>query len=470
MGSPSHPLWCVVPSFQCPSFHSPAKPTMSRSSPILRRRAFLKKTTAASAAILTAPAWIRASERAKELQIAVVGCNGMGWSDLSSVGSHPKVRFVGFCDIDSNRFDQVDKAFPGTPHFADYREMLEQLGDRIDAVIVSTPDHMHAPVAMKAMRMGKHIYCQKPLTHTVWEARQMRLLATEKNLTTQMGNQIHSAKEYRLGVRLIHDGVIGKIKEVHSWVGVQGRQYCNRTDRPETAPVPSHVRWDLWLGAAPERPFAPDVYHPFKWRDWQDFGSGALGDFGCHILDPVFGALQLTAPLSLIAENDGTNREVWPGPETISYTFPGTQYTADKEIRIVWRDGGRKPPRELAQMPEGVELPGAGSLFVGEEGTMVLPHVGMPQLYPISKFASFAAPAIQGTNHWHDWVDAVLAGTKTSDGFEYAGPLTETVQLGNIAARMPQKMLTWNSDLLTFGNAPEADAWLTKKYTKGFEV
>lgn len=420
--------------------------------------------------LIGAPALVRASTMAKQLQVAVVGVNGMGWADLSNVGSHKSVQFVGFCDIDRNRFDQADKAFPGVPHFADYREMLSQLADRCDAVIVSTPDHMHAPVASLAMSQGKHIYCQKPLTHTVWEARQLRLLAEKRNLTTQMGNQIHSAKEYRLGVRLIQDGAIGKVREVHSWVGVQGRQYCQRTDRPAPADVPAGVDWNLWLGAAPERPFAPDVYHPFKWRDWQDFGSGALGDFGCHILDPVFGALQLTAPKSIVGSNEGTTREVWPGPETITYTFPGTRYTLGAELPVIWRDGGLKPPRELANLPDGTELPGAGSVFVGEAGAMVLPHVGMPQLYPVQRFQDYKMPDISGTNHWHDWVDAVLAGKKTTDGFEVAGPLTETVQLGNIAARLPGKTLQWDAAKLTFTNHSEANAWLTKSYRAGFEV
>jgi len=451
-----------------------SQPTVSQHSVFrshtVPRRSFIRSTSALAVGTFAMPAVVRASVLAQELHVAVVGVNGMGWSDLSSVGSHKKVKFVGFCDIDSNRFDQADKGFPGVPHFADYREMLSKLGSGVDAVIVSTPDHMHAPAAMMAMEMGKHVYCQKPLTHTVWEARQMRLLAERKNLTTQMGNQIHSAKEYRLGVRLIHDGAIGKIKEVHSWVGVQGRQYCNRTDRPAAADVPANVNWDLWLGAAQERPFAPDVYHPFKWRDWQDFGSGALGDFGCHILDPVFGAVKLTAPTSIIAQNDGTTNEVWPGPETITYTFPGTEYTAGNELRVIWRDGGLKPPRELAQLPDGVELPNAGSLFIGEAGIMVLPHVGMPALYPKDKFATRTQPEVQGTNHWHDWVDAVIEGKKTSDGFEVAGPLTETVQLGNIASRMPGKILQWNAKELKFSNEPSANTMLTKTYRKGFEV
>ena len=402
--------------------------------------------------------------------MACVGVNGMGWADLSNVGSHGSVKFVGFCDIDTSRFDKVDAAFPGVPHFADYREMFSNLGDKVDAVIVSTPDHMHAPVAMQAMELGKHVYCQKPLTHTVWEARQMRMMAEQKGVITQMGNQIHSNAEYRRGVKLIHDGAIGRVREVHSWVGVQGRQYCSRTDRPAAAPVPKGVDWDLWIGAAAMRPYAAEVYHPFKWRDWQDFGSGALGDFGCHILDPVFSALELTAPLSIRAENNGTTREVWPGPETVTFEFPGTARTAEGTIRVIWRDGGLKPPRELGQLPEGAELPAAGSLFMGENGVMILPHVGNPLLYPADKFAGYAIPDLPGASHWHVWVDAVLSGTRTSDGFHYAGPLTETVQLGNIAARLPGATLKWDAATMQLDGAPEAQALLTKHYRDGFVV
>lgn len=437
------------------------------------RRQFVSRSAAAGAMAMAVPGVLNAGNRRRELHVAAVGCNGMGWSDISSVGSHPRVRFVGFCDIDENRFDQVDKGFPGVTHHVDYREMLEALGDRVDAIIVSTPDHMHAPVAMMAMAMGKHVYCQKPLTHTVWEARQMRMLAMKKNVTTQMGNQIHSANEYRSGVKMIRDGrELGRrVSEVHSWVGVQGRQYCQRTDRPAETKVPEGVHWDLWLGAAPWRPFAAEVYHPFKWRDWQDFGSGALGDFGCHILDPVFSALDLTAPASILAHNAGTTNEVWPGPETIEFMFPGTKYTAGEKLRVVWYDGGLKPPNELVKLPPGSELPGAGSLFICENGDrMVLPHVGQAQWYRDRDWLKHELPQGLGSNHWHDWVDAILAGTKTSDGFEYAGPLTETVQLGNIAARHPGVALNWKSDAMVLDGHPHAQGMLTKHYTAGFEL
>ncbi len=436
----------------------------------LSRRAFLQTTAAGAAAALAAPAVISAQTQKTELHVAAIGANGMGWSDLSSVGSHAQVKFVGFCDVDSTRFDKVDAKFPGVAHFADYREMIDKLGDKLDAVIVSTPDHMHAPAAMYAMNRGKHCYCQKPLTHTVWEARQMRLLADKKQLITQMGNQIHSNLEYRLGVKILKSGAIGKITAVHSWVGVKGQNYYQGTGRPPQADVPKGLDWNLWLGCAPERPYAEKWYHHFNWRDWQDFGSGALGDFACHILDPVFTALDLTAPKTIQCDHEGFNPELWPGPEIVQYVFPGTKYTAGDTLPVTWYDGGRKPPRELAQLPEGVELPGGGSLFIGEGGTLVLPHVGMPQLYPKDKFADFKQPEEKGLSHWHVWVDAILSNTRTSDGFHYAGPLTETVQLGNIAALHPGKTLEWDVEALKFQNLPEANALLTKKYRQGFEV
>lgn len=434
------------------------------------RRRFVQQCAAGAGALFAAPAFHRADTPPTQLHVACVGVKGMGFSDLSNIGAHEAVKFVGFCDVDATHFDQADQAFPGVPHFSDFREMLSSLGDTVDAVSVSTPDHMHAPVALAAMRAGKHVYCQKPLTHTVWEARQMRLKAEHAGVITQMGNQIHSHVAYRTGTRLIREGAIGKVKEVHSWIGVQGRQYCNRTDRPDSAPVPDHVDWDLWLGVAPERSYAPDVYHPFKWRDWQDFGSGALGDFGCHILDPVFTALELTAPLSVRADHDGANDEVWPGPETVTFEFPGTDYTAGDRLTLVWRDGGRQPPRELAQLPDGMELPGGGSLFIGEEGNLVLPHVAMPALYPVEKYADFRMPEESNLNHWHVWVDAVLEGTRTSDGFHYAGPLTETVQLGNVAARLPGVSLTWDAEALAVTDVAEANALLTKQYRAGWEI
>lgn len=442
------------------------------------RRRFLKGAATAISAPFILPSGSFSKPLNSTLQVAMIGADGMGYSDLKNIGSHEKVKFVGFCDIDSSRFDKADKDYPGVPHYADYMEMYAKLGDSLDAVCVATPDHSHARASIEAMKLGKHVYCQKPLAHTVWECRQMRLWAEKTGVITQMGNQIHSDLAYRLGVRLLREGAIGKIKEVHSWVSVDGRERTSFDDRPpkslESTP-PASVNWDLWIGGAPMRPYVADAYHPFVWRDWQDFGTGALGDFGCHILDPVFTALELTAPKTILADHYGTNKEVWPGPERVYYSFPGTKFTAGDTLPVTWYDGRLQPPRELAQIPDTLDLPKGGSLLIGETGNLILPHVAGPRMYPVEKFQGFAYPKdVVGLNHRHVWIDAIFANTKTSDGFHYAGPLSETVQLGNVAARFPGETLTWEAESMKItrgeGDSAPVEALLTKSYRKGYEV
>ncbi len=454
-------------------------------SPVSRRE-FLQ-TSAAAGVVLGFPAVVRAANLNGRVQVAAVGVEGMGHTDVHNLSKHEQVKMVGFCDIDARNFARVDKLAPGTPHFADFRVMLEQLGDKVDAVSVSIPDHMHARVAIEAMRRRKHVYVQKPLAHTVWECRQMRLWAEKTGVVTQMGNQVHSQIEYRMATRLLRDGVIGPVKEVHSWCQYTGNERTRLLEPPaETDPLPAEVAWDLWIGTAPMRPYVAGLYHPFAWRDWQDFGGGAaLGDFGCHILDPIFTGLGLTAPLTVSADNTGINRHVWPTAETIRYVFPGNALTAEKTLKVTWSDGGLRPDRKLAQMPADLDLPRSGSLVIGEKGSLVLPHVGGPRLYPAEGFAGFAYPKdIKGLNHWHRWIDAILAGGKTSDGFDYAGPLSETVQLGNVATRAmrpprPKRgsnvvkdaaVLQWDAANLRFTNNDEANRLLSKTYRAGWEV
>jgi len=431
------------------------------------RRTFLKTS---SAAVLGFPALLRSANPNGNLQLAAVGCAGKGFSDIAEVGSHAKAKYVGFCDVDTTRFDKVDAKFPGVPHFADFREMFAKLGDTFDGVIVSTPDHMHASPTIAALQRGKHVYCQKPLSHTVWEARQMRLWAEKAKVATQMGNQIHSASEYRTAVKLIRDGVIGKIKAVHSFQGNPGNKYTNMTAPPPKGPVPETVNWDLWIGAAAMIDYAPEVYHPFKWRDWQHFGNGTMGDFGCHILDPIFTALELSAPLTLRGENSGMNPYTWPASETIEYVFPGTKYTMGKTLPITWYDGGRMPDAALAQMPPDKKLPASGSLLIGEGGTLVIPHVKMPELYPADKFANFTIEKVPGSSHYHAWVESALSGQPTTDNFAYACPLTEAVLLGNVATHLPSVELKWDAVRLKVSGHADAQRLLTKEYRKGWEI
>ncbi len=452
------------------------------------RRTFLKQTAAAAGvAAVGFPAVLSAASPNSKVQVVSIGVDGQGYSDLHNVSAHAKVAYVGFCDVDKNRFARADARVPGVPHFQDFRVMLEQLGDKVDAVCIAIPDHMHAYAGIEAMKRGKHLYCQKPLAQTVWESRQMRLWSEKKNLVTQMGNHIHSAIEYRMATRLIHDGAIGKVKEVYSWVSVSGNERTRLLEPIESGPVPDNLDWNLWIGGAPMRPYAPVIYHPFAWRDWQDFGGGAIGDFACHILDPVFTSLNLRAPLTIAADNSGINRQIWPVAETVKYVFPGTEYTAGPTINVTWSDGGLRPDRALARMPAELDLPRSGSLFIGEKGNLVLPHFAAPRLYPLDNYKEFAYPKdIKGLNHYHRWIDAIVDGTKTSDGFDYAGWLSEAAQLGNVATRLPRRpvksngrltvspeevnVLEWDAENLKIKNNEAANALLTRSYRSGWEV
>ncbi|MEI6465907.1 MAG: Gfo/Idh/MocA family oxidoreductase [Verrucomicrobiota bacterium] len=451
------------------------------------RRTFLKQSALAGAAI-GFPAVLRAANPNSRVQLATIGVSGQGFTDIHNFAAHPKVSYVGFCDIDTASFAKADETVRGVPHFSDFRVMLEQLGAKVDAVSIAIPDHMHALVGVTALQRGKHLYCQKPLAHTVWECRQLQRWAAKQKVVTQMGNQGHSSTEYRIATRLIREGAIGKIKEVHCWCPLTGNERTRRLEPPAPSPVPAGVSWDLWLGSAPHRPFATGVYHPFAWRDWQDFGGGAaLGDFGCHLLDPVFTALDLRAPLTVAADNSGIGRQVWPVMQTVRYEFAGTAYTAGPKVNVTWTDGGLRPNRKLAQIPADVQLPDLGTLFIGENGTMVLPHVAGPRLYPKDRFAEFKYPRdIKGLNHWHRWIDAILGGEPTTAGFDYAAPLSETVQLGNIATRVcepptprrgsnthgarPANTLQWDAANLRFTNHAAATALITKAYRPGWEV
>ena len=439
---------------------------------IASRRSFLKAGAAATAAVsFPAVSWSRVLGANDRLRIASIGCGGKGWSDLTATAASPKVQVVGLCDIDESEkhLGQAAMKYPDAKRFTDWRKLLDGSSE-IDAVIVSTPDHMHAPISLPAMQLGKHVQCQKPLTHSVFEARQMRLAAARYKVVTQMGNQIQSHEAYRTAVKLVHDGAIGKVREVHSWQsGKLGWMLAD--DRPPGGETPpATVHWDEWLGVAPERPYLPTIYHSFNWRAWQDFSNGQLGDFGCHILDPVFMALKLTAPMSIYAEAPPINREVWTKWAKVVYEFPGTEYTAGKAIRVTWYDGEQKfPPADALGLPAGYQLPGSGSVLLGEKGTLVIPHVDTPRLFPEEKFAGFEMPKVGSRDHYISWADACRGEDTTTSSFDYSGPLSETVLLGSIAIRLPQTKLAWNAEKLELTGSPHAQALVTKSYRSGWE-
>jgi predicted dehydrogenase len=381
------------------------------------------------------------------------------------------VTVVALFDIDETRpfLGRAAEKYPQAKTFIDWRRLLDQAKE-FDAVTVSTPDHMHAPIALPAMQLGKHVFCQKPLTHTVFEARQMRLAARKYRVVTQMGNQIQSHEAYLTAVKLVHEGVIGKVKEVHSWQSGAMR-WLLADDRPAQAdPVPEKVHWDDWLGVAPARPYKAKLYHSFNWRAWQDFSNGQLGDFGCHILDPVFLALKLTSPMTIRAEAPPLNREVWARWSTVHYEFPGTDLTTGKTLKLTWYDGeGKFPPREALGLPESYKLAGSGSILLGEKGSLIIPHVDMPKLFPEDKFASYKIEVVPPRDHYVSWADACRGVGTTTSSFNYAGPLTEAVLLGSVAIRCPGETVHWDSTGNRITRLEAANLLLTKRYRKGWE-
>ena len=435
----------------------------------LSRRQFLQRSSLGAASVLTAASWSRVYGANETLRLASVGVGGKGWDDVSRISASPNVSVVALCDIDESEMflGRAAKKFPMAKSFTDWRRLFDTAKE-FDAVSVSTPDHMHAPVSLPAMALGKHVFCQKPLTHTVFEARQMRLAAKKAGVVTQMGNQIQSHEAYRTAVKLVRDGTIGKVKEVHSWQsGKMG--WMLAADRPKDAdPVPETIHWDEWLGTAPTRPYKAKLYHSFNWRAWQDFSNGQLGDFGCHILDPVFMALGLTAPLTVRAESSITNREVWSTWSIVNYEFPGTDYTAGTTLKLTWYDGeGKLPSRDRLGIAADVKLPNSGSLLIGEKGSLVIPHVAMPKLLPEDNFKPFEK--VPGVDHYIGWADACRGVGKTTSHFDYASALTEAVLLGTVAMRTPGETLKWNTAALKVTNSPTANALLTKPYPKGWE-
>ncbi|SIO60393.1 Tat (twin-arginine translocation) pathway signal sequence [Singulisphaera sp. GP187] len=441
------------------------------SKPISRRRFLERSAVAGGVGVLSAAGWSRVYGANERLRVAAIGVWGKGWSDHTSVAASPYVDIVSICDIDEgpDHLGRAAKHYPKAATATDWRKVLDKARD-IDAVIISTPDHMHAPISLAAMQLGKHVFCQKPLAHTVFETRQMQLAAAKNRVVTQMGNQIQSHTAYRTAVKLVHDGVIGKVKEVHSWQS--GPLIWMLVDERPTGsdPVPATLHWDEWLGVAPTRPYKEKIYHPFNWRAWQDFSTGQIGDFACHILDPVFKSLELTAPTTIRGEAPPLPSDLWTRRSTVQYEFPGTARTAGKTIKVTWYDGeGHFPPQEALGLKEGTKLPTAGSLLIGEKGSLVIPHVAAPRLLPEEQFADFKIETVPDRDHYVSWADACRGEGQTTSNFDYSAPLTETVLLGSIAIRNPEQELRWDAGALKITNNATANAMLKKPYRKGWE-
>ncbi len=430
----------------------------------LTRRDALRRLAAIG---LAAPAAFRAhaSDAPSETLLhASFGASGMGWSDIQSLTASPHLKLVAVADVDLRNVANVKQKFPDVRVYQDWRELLDK-EKKLDSVNVSTPDHMHGSITMAALRRGLHVYTQKPLAQTIHEARRLAEVAKEKGVVSQMGIQIHSHEIHRTVVATIQSGMIGKVKEVHSW---SGKQWGDRAARPSrTDPVPSGLNWDAWLGVAADRPYIAGYYHPSNWRKRLDFGTGTFGDMGCHILDPVFSSLELTSPKTVRSEGGAPNLDSWGLDSEVHYAFPGTKFTTES-LALHWYDGDRRPPAAATAAIGDRPLKDQGSIYLGTDGVLYSPYIDAPILLPAGKFAGKPLSNPGGTDHYLQFVEACRGNGKTSAPFAYSGPLTESVLLGCLATRFPHETLAWDAPRETItGNAP-ANGFVRRRNRMGW--
>jgi predicted dehydrogenase len=419
----------------------------------------------------------------EKLHIAGVGIGGMGASNLAACETE---NIVALCDLDDNVAANTLKKYPQAKRHRDFRRMFDEQKD-IEAVIVATPDHTHAVIALAAIQRGKHVYVQKPMTHSVYEARVLTEAARKHKVATQMGNQGHSGDGARLICEWIADGAIGAVREVHAWTNRPVWPQGVEVERPkETPPVPAGLDWDLWIGPAPFRPYHP-TYHPGTWRAWWDFGTGSLGDLGCHILDAPFWALKLKYPVSVegcistywsgLWQKCPPKNETYPRSTIVRYKFPARE--GMPEVKLTWWDGGMMPPRP-EELEEGRRMgdDDGGVLFIGDKGMLMCGCYGRsPRLIPETRMKGYKPPAAsipriaggQG-GHEQDWVRACKGGTPASSNFDFAGPLSEMVLMGNLAVRFPERRLLWDGEKMQVTNDAEANAYVRREYRKGWTL
>jgi predicted dehydrogenase len=418
---------------------------------------------------IAAPFMMRTHARAapsETLYHASIGAAGMAAGDIGALTASPHVKLVAVADVDLRNLGPIRERFPDVKIYQDWRELFDK-EKNLASVNVSTPDHMHAPITMRAMLQGLHVYTQKPLTQTIYEARQLARVAREKSIVTQMGIQIHSHEIHRSIVAAIQSGTIGKVKEVHSW---SGKYWGDNSPSPKrTDPVPSQLNWDLWLGVASERPYRANYYHPSEWRKRLDFGTGTFGDMGCHILDPVFTSLALTAPRSIRSEGAAPVGGNWALHSHVRYVFPCTRFTLDP-LSLHWYDGNQRPPAEVKDSLGKRPLADQGSVYIGTEGVLYAPYIDPPELFPVEKFKDIKLPNPGGYDHYLEFVEACRGNGKTGAPFDYSGPLTESVLLGCLATRFPKTTVEWDSVSLRVTNLSEANAFVGRRYRKGWEV
>ncbi|MBN1588504.1 MAG: Gfo/Idh/MocA family oxidoreductase [Pirellulales bacterium] len=428
----------------------------------INRREMLHGTAVAGASIWLCGRSVGADAKSPndKLDIAVIGPGGQGKINLNALAQQ---NIVAICDVDDQRAGKAYQRFPKAKKYYDYRRLFDEMESQIDAVVISTPDHTHFHPAMMAMRMGKHCYCEKPMAHNMTQVRAMTELAAEKKVATQLGVQRHVYPNMHRIVELIRSGAIGPVKECYAWVATDRGMPPMPTEFPA---VPSHLKWDLWLGPAPERAYSPDTYAPYKWRFWWDFGTGEMGNWGCHILDIPYWALGLRYPNHVAASGPPVDAQRTPKSMDVRYEFParGDQ----PPVTLHWLHT-KKGPAVLAE--NNLSHPGSGVLFVGSEG-MLLCDFKKRKLYPEKKFADFEPPprSIPDSPGFHqEWINACKGGPPATCNFDYSGPLAETVTLGNVAYRVGHEF-AWDAAQMQAPGSDDVQPWLSEPYREGWEI
>lgn len=437
------------------------------------RRDFLRNASVVGAGVWTSSlsSSARAATPNEKLNVAVIGVEGRGAANRDAVAKLENI--VALCDVDETRLGKAGEKYPKAKRYVDFRRMLDQQRD-IDAVVVATPDHTHAVCAIAAMQRGKHVYCEKPLAHSVYEARLMAKTARNQGIVTQMGNQMHASDKLRRVVELVRDDVIGKVRDVFVW----SNKSFSGGDRPlETHAIPKYLHWDLWLGPAPYRPYhakrkgsEKPTYSPFYWRGWWDFGTGNFGDMACHLFDAPYWALDLGYPDSMVAVGPPVHPEGTPPWVTVRYEFPA--HGERPAVRLTWSDGVTGPPLTAV---DGVKLPLQGSLLIGDKGKLLFPHMGGEiRLLPEERFIDVKLPA-RSLPRPHEesphaeWIDGIKTGSKVFSNFDYGAQLTETIMAGVVAYRIGRQ-LQWDGPNMKATNCPEADGFIRPQFRKGWEV
>ncbi len=447
----------------------------------MKRRAFLRTAAATAFTFQVVPHYVVGARGqnppSRRINLAAIGCGGQPAGDLSNMADE---NIVALCDVDDRRAADTFNKHPQAKRYKDFRKMLDEMGHQIDAVLVGTPDHTHAVAVMAVMQHGKHVFCEKPLAHSVAEVRAMRKEANTRKLITQMGNQGHSSESIRIFCEWIQDGAIGNVSEVHAGCGAFKEVYCQinkleqvQKERPE---VPKELDWDLWQGPVSERPYHP-AYVPWNWRGWTPYGTGAIGDWVCHVVDPVFWALDLDMPVSIQAETVGydpkKHADLYPAGAKITYEFPAKGRRGP--VRLIWFDGQCAIPRP-DELDKETQVVDTGAVVIGDRGKIMYGSHGAGgcRIIPEAKMKEYKRPAPRipriKAGHYRDWLDAIREGRPSSSPFDYGAPLSEVGLLGMIAIRMAGQKLQYDAKSMRFTNCPEANVFLDPPYRKGWKL